>query len=217
MSRDRSAGPAGLARRAIIAFDRWLCRRQEIFPYSDDPDCILRAAIRPAPADLELSDGGRVRRGDPVIDLHLWNERVPSMDAHGPDFAWFAAFDRQFKRSLAELAAYLARHPELQSVHAVRIETAFGRAGGEMTRLGRRYGFDLVHRPENRRLGRRIHWFFAGFLFLALTWAYNPASLRGKRFVRHQDEFWMTRATLERRYGAGHGAAGERRRGAGAG
>ncbi len=215
MTRHRAARPARLARRAVIAFDRWLCRRQGIVAFSDHPDCILRVAVKPAPADIEFGDGGRVVRGRPVLDLHLWNERVPPMDRHGPDFAWFAAFDRCFKRSLVELAAHLARHPELDSVHAVRIETAFGRAGGEMVRLGRRYGFDLVERPESRRLLHRIHWFLAGFLFLALTWAYNPASLRGKRFVRHYDEFWMTRATLERRYGARPDRRGEGRRGAG--
>jgi hypothetical protein len=197
------APSGGLARRAVIAFDRWLQRRQGIFAYSAHPGCVLRANLKPAPADIALPDGAAVVRGRPILDLHLWNERAPQLPADGPLFDWFAAFDGAFRLSLAELAAYLEAHPELASVQALRIETAFGRADGDMERVGRRYGFAEVRRPEKRRLAARIHWFFAGFLFLALTWAYNPASLRGKRFQRQQDEFWISRAALERRYGAG--------------
>jgi hypothetical protein len=189
-----------LPRRAVIAFDKWLQRRQGIFSFCDDPACILRAGLKPAPVDVALPDGSRVERGRPILDLHLWNERAPLLPADGPPFAWFAAFDQRFRLSLGALAAYLRQHPELAAVHALRIETAFGRPDGDMERIGRRYGFEVARRADT--LGRRIHWFFAGFLFLALTWAYNPASLRGKRFRRQQDEYWISRAAFERRYGA---------------
>jgi hypothetical protein len=192
----------GLARRGVIAFDRWLRRRQGIFEFSTHPGCILLAGLKPAAADIALPDGTRILRGQPILDLHLWNERAPPLPADGPAFEWLAAFDSAFRLSLAQLASHLDRHPELAKVQALRIETAFGRPDGDMERVGRRYGFAAVRRPEAPSLGRRIHWFFAGFLFLALTWAYNPASLKGKRFRRQQDEFWMSRAALERRHGA---------------
>lgn len=199
--------PARVARGVIFALDRLLRRALGIFEYSTHPDCMLRAAIVPAPADLVLTDGSRIERGRPIVDLHLWNEHVPSMAQGGPDLAWVTAFDRQLRLSLSELAAYLTRHPELSAVHAVRIETAFGRPDADMNRIGRRFGFEIVRDSRPRGALARLHRFAANFLFLALTWAYNPASLAGKRFRRHHDEYWMSRAALEARYGASRAPA----------
>src|SRR6185295_2051517 len=83
----------GVARRGVIAFDRWLRRRQGIFEFSTHPDCILLAGLKPAAADIALPDGGRVVRGQPILDLHLWNERAPQLPADGPALEWLAAFD----------------------------------------------------------------------------------------------------------------------------
>jgi hypothetical protein len=192
---------ARLGRRAVFALDRFLRRRFAIAEYSGHADCILRAAIVPARIDRVLADGSAVVRGRPVADLHLWSERAPPLPPHGADLAWAVGFDRQLRISLAELAAYIARHPEL-GVDAVRLETFFGRPGIDMARFGRRYGFELARAGAAPGLGAQIHRFFAGLLFLALTWAYNPASLAGKRLRRQHDEFWMSRATLDARYGA---------------
>jgi hypothetical protein len=198
----RTGALAHAARRAVFALDALLRRRLGIVEYSSHPECMLRAAIVPSPGDLLLADGCTVRRGRPVADLHLWNERVPPMGRRGADLAWLAVFDRRLRVSLAELAHYLAAHPELAAVQAVRIETAFGRAGADMERIGRRFGFAIVRHAAAGTAGARLHRFLADFLFLALTWAYNPASLGGKRFRRQHHEYWMSRTALETRYGA---------------
>lgn len=191
---------ARAGRRAVFAFDALLRRRFGIVEYSSDPGCILRAAIVPARADLTLRDGTTVVRGQPIADLHLWSDRLPPMPPHGADLAWIAALDARLHHSLALLAAHL-RHPQRAAVHAVRLETFFGRPDADMARLGRRFGFELVRSGAARTLGGQLHRFFAGFLFLALTWAFSPATLRGKRFRRQHDEFWMSRAALDARYG----------------
>jgi hypothetical protein len=199
--RARRSVLARAARQAVFALDAVLRGRLAIFEYSAHAECMLRVAIVPAPADLALADGSAVVRGRPIADLHLWNEHVPAVPAGGADLAWLVHFDGRLRLSLCELAVYLRQHPG-NDVHAVRMETAFGRPDADMDRIGRRFGFQIVRHRAPRTLGSRIHRFFADFLFLALSWAYNPGSLDGKRFRRDHHEYWMSRTTLDDRYGA---------------
>jgi hypothetical protein len=180
--------------------DALLRRRLRIFEFSIDPECMLRAAIVPASGEVVLDDGSIVRQGQAIADLHLWNEHVPAVPPGGADLTWLVAFDTRLRRSLVELAAYLAR--TRSEVRAIRMETAFGRPGADMDRIGRRFGFQIVRGVRARTAGARLHRFFANFLFLALSWAYNPGSLAGKSFRRDHCEYWMSRDTLDALYGA---------------
>jgi len=105
---------------AVKGLDCLLRRCLDIREFSRDPDCILRLGVVRAGRDLALSDGTRIARGEPVGDLHLWNERVPPMPPEGPTLSWAVTFQKRMKRSLELLAAHVegqAMHVEGQAAH----------------------------------------------------------------------------------------------------
>jgi len=70
-------------------------------------------------------------------------------------------------------------------------------------------GFDIVNLTAQAGRWRRFTHFWENIFSRALMWTFNPASLRGKRFLRLQRyRLWMSRRTLLQRYGKktdGHG------------
>lgn len=92
------------ARALVRAFDRFLSRCYGIHPFSNDPDCLLRLGLARARKQVVLKDGTTVRPGDLVGDLHLWNDRIPSMPPAGANLAWGLGFQRRLRRSLELLA-----------------------------------------------------------------------------------------------------------------
>ena len=73
------SGPAATAMRIMRAFvrsiDRRLRKSFDIFEYSSDDTCIFRARLCHAERTLELPDR-IVSAGEPVLELHFWNEIV---------------------------------------------------------------------------------------------------------------------------------------------
>ena len=70
-----------------VGLDEWLRRQNGMLEYSDSPDCMLRVVRRRAECEMTLSDGVVVVRGDPILDLHFWNERVQELSAKGDSSA----------------------------------------------------------------------------------------------------------------------------------
>jgi len=75
-------GPATRLKRPLLAelvfaLDRGLQRLQGIFEYTHKPDCFFRIRFNRLRTEVVLSDGTVGRRGDRVVELHLWNERNP--------------------------------------------------------------------------------------------------------------------------------------------
>src|ERR1700681_4445282 len=58
---------------AVRQLDAALRRRQGIIEFTRDPQCILRLSAHRAEADVLLRDR-RVQRGEPIGEIHLWNE-----------------------------------------------------------------------------------------------------------------------------------------------
>jgi len=203
LTRDNQAVSAGLperrlAERSIQALDRMLRRYHGVFEFTDDPECIIRIAWRTAGRGFTLRRGGRVEPADTVVELHLWNEQLPPISDDGVDMAWGAAVDRQARRSLNLLAAYLATRPDIVAVHG---DTAFGCQMGEpqRARLAARYGFEIVDgRPGLRR---RLQYLCDDFMVWFLTRTFNPHTLKGKPFHRPRYDIWMSRDELDRRWG----------------
>ena len=193
--------------RAVRALDSLLRRANHVFEFSQHPDCVLRLSLGVGDRDLILSDGTHVHRGDPIGELHLWNERIPRMPRDGPDLAWALLFLRRFSRSLAELAAYVQAEPRFQEVQAFRGESSF--MGGEgLAQLAgpvQHLGFDTVPKqPDGKRVGwwQRFAEFWDGFYVMALMAAFNPGSLKGKRLWRmRRGQIWISRAVLLARHG----------------
>ena len=78
----------------IYRLDALLRHFYRIREFTDDPNCLLRLAMKPASTPLSLSDGTMIMPGDPVGELHLWNDhllpfrpvarRLAGRDGHTP-------------------------------------------------------------------------------------------------------------------------------------
>jgi hypothetical protein len=189
-----------LAERAIQGIDRVLRRWYGVYEFTDDRECIIRIALRAAGRDIPLRHGILVRSSDAVVELHLWNEQLPLISHDGVDMTWGAVVDRHVRRSLTLLAAHLAAHPNIAAVHG---ETAFGCQMGELqrARFAARYGFEIVGAKPG--LGRLVRHFCDDFVVWVLTRTFNPHGTKGKPFHRARHDIWMSRAELDRRWGAG--------------
>ena len=142
-----------------------------------------------------------VRAGEPVLVLHLWNERMPRLPQGGPDLAWAVTTHRLFVSSLRSMARHLQASPELSGIVAIFAVTSL--FNPESSASGahpmQRLGFTVIpHRSPSGRFGE----FWENFYAQALAWAYNPSdagsrhSLRGRR-----TEIWILAAELLARYG----------------
>jgi hypothetical protein len=175
-----------------------------IHDFTDDPDCVFRISLIRAATSLRFADGTHVGEGDPVLELHFWNEHLPIMPAAGPSVAWAGQLARQMRRSLHLLDRHLEREDPLREVVALSGATPFSSRLGmiQVLRTGRRFGFELFETDEEAERSYRLHTLFDSMLLWGLGWTFNRASLRGKALLRHRHQLWMSRARLHDRYGA---------------
>ena len=190
----------------VRAFDRMLSRRQGIFVFWDDPDCMFRAQIARAPHTLVLPDA-TIPSGAKVVGLHFWNEHMPHIPPEGPNLALGVRSRRMIAASFRVLAAEMHRDPRLAGAQALGGATALFAAGdgsgGE--RLFTRLGFTMS--PYRTRWGR-FGEFWENLYTWALMWAYNAVSLRQRRLIAlRRTEVWMTSGKFLRKYGAGEDPA----------
>ncbi|WP_322798238.1 YkoP family protein [Thermoflexus sp.] len=183
----------------VHQLDPVLRRVHRVWEFTEDPQCVLRVALSFSNQDLQLSDGTQIRRGDRIVELHLWNERIPRMPPEGPDLAWSLQFYRRLLASLRLVARWMEHHPEAGQARALRGETSMvDPARGLIQALG----FDLILLEQGARGWRRLRYQMDDFYVWLLMRTYNPASLRNRRL--HQLErvqFWISREAFLRRYG----------------
>jgi len=191
------------ARAGIRLIDTLLRRSLGVVEFSDDPGCILRIGLTRANRPRILSDGTAIRQGDPLCELHLWNERLPRMGPGGPDLDWALKMYRGMVYSLQLLARFLATSAEYADAVAVHGEGAVMR-GAELEQVQRlfvRLGFETAPRHAQTRGERFARW-WQNLYSTWIIWTFNPASLKGKRMsgLTHW-EFWMSRRAFMERYG----------------
>lgn len=190
-------------RAMVLGLERLLRRAGHVQEFTQDEECILRIALTTYKSEIELSDGTKIRCGDRICELHLWNEHVPPMPPEGPDLAWGVRFYRLAVKSLRSLAAYMERDG-LRDIVALGGQMAFLEKDGSpvLTVVAGRLGFDVVNLTARAgRWGRFTH-FWENIFSWALMWTFNPGSLRGKRFLRlKRYRLWMSRRALLERYG----------------
>jgi hypothetical protein len=191
---------------ALLApLDRYLRVRQRVLEYSGARTCILRIQLLSSAADVGLTDGTRLRRGERFIDLHLWNERVPAIPKRGPTLQWARQMNRYFAESLRDLAAYLAARPALDDVRAIRVNMSLGPAarGDQIARIVARYGFERVAAPRPRTLAERMHRLGENIFVSLLVLASNSRALKADTLRRDRTLAYLSRRSLERLHGAG--------------
>ena len=190
-------------RAMVLGLERLLRRQGRVQEFTRDEECILRIAFTASKHDVELSDGTKVRAGDRICELHLWNEHIPPMPLEGPDLRWGVRFYRLAVKSLRSLAAYITAE-ELEDIVALGGQMAFLEKDDSpvLASVAVQLGFDIVNLTAQGGRWRRFTHFWENMFSWALMWAFNPASLRGKRFLRLQRyRLWMSRRTLLQRYG----------------
>ncbi|MDH7488891.1 MAG: hypothetical protein QHH80_05235 [Anaerolineae bacterium] len=195
------------ARAGIRLIDYFVRRSLGVVEFTNDPDCILRISPARAAQARTLSDGTVIRPGDPLCEIHLWNERLPKMGPDGPDLQWGLAMYRGMVRSLELLARFLQTSAEYADAVAVHAEGAAmrGPEADQVQRLFARLGFDTAPRHAVTRRERFARW-WQKLYSTWLIWTFNPASLKGKRMsgLTHC-EFWISRRAFMERYGRASG------------
>ena len=184
----------------VFSLDRWLRRWHGVYEFTAHRDCLFRAERSFAEESLRLSDGVRVRRGDPLLKVHLWNEQMPLMGPGGPTIAWARRACRAIETSLRELARHVA-HSDLEPVVAVcadmRLATA--RQSAQLARIVSRFGFEA---GKDSRVGRPGWLRLVGenILMMLLVLATNPIALRAAVLRRDHARVMISRAKLLRLY-----------------
>jgi len=197
LAEKRSASWLG---QAVFALDRWLRRRCGSFEYCEHPDCVFRIQPSVAPHPMQLRDGTVVHAGEPALRLHFWNEHMPRMGRGGPSVRWARLLSRNVERSLRELAHYLDCRCDFDGVHVLFADMNLATAwqARQFRRIVVRLGFEPAPEQPHRGLLRHIG---EMILVLLLVIASNPVGLR--RALRgYQSRVYLSRATLEMRYGA---------------
>lgn len=209
-----SAWSASQARRAaptltwlgliIDALDWRLRRRLGVSEYTQAPDCILRMQIIRSADDLVLADGTCVRPDDRIIDLHIWSQQVPPMPDKGATLGWARRVNDLLRRSLHELASHLAARNDADDIVAVRAVAAFGcnARGDKISRIMSRFGFEIVEQHDAPSVAHKIRRFGENILISLMVLAYNPIALRSDTLTRGRVHGYLSRRTLDRRYGA---------------
>jgi len=180
-----------------------LRRAYGVYEFSTEPDCILRLALGRNEREAMLADGTHIAAGEHIGELHLWNERLPPMPQTGPDFRWALIMRRRLVRSLQLLAAYVENEMIWQNVRAFRGETALDlrRSQRGDTNPFARLGLELWP-AEPAGLLKRFTDFWENLYSWWLIWAFNPVSLRRKRFWHLQRcQLWISREALLSKYG----------------
>jgi len=197
--------PAYWLENAVFGLDRWLRRRQGVFEYTDDPACIFRIQRTQAVERVALSDSVRVEPGDPVLNLHLWNEHIPLMGHDGATVAWGRQLSRSIHASLRQLAAYLEANSDLDDITALRADMLLGTAeqSAQLARLSGRYGFEATAEPVPAGYWHSgsLHRFGENILMFLLVLATNPVAVGTPVLRRDHKLVYLSRAALERRYG----------------
>ena len=185
-----------MLRKLIRGIDACLRRGIGIVEFEQGEDALVRIGLGRAEREIQLSDATRLQPGDLLLELHFWNEHVMTLPSAGPTLRWAVSTRRQVTRSLHRLAVHLQRAPDLREVKALRIRPAF--AGRNLARnlnwIVAKHGFEIAtNSAEQTAASGAYRWLDSLWLWL-LTWAFNPRSLRGRRFRRQRQEFWMSRA-----------------------
>lgn len=202
------AGHAGTPRRSravprlarfmscgIFAMDAVLRRWYGVHVYSTADNVLLRIALTKSSARVVLEDGTLIMPGDPVIDLHIWNERVPALGLPEHSLVWACRVKNRIQASLRQLAHQLNDSTELHGYVAVHAEAIAltARSARRFARLAARFGLVQSTPAQPADWGR-------GMLSLLLRWACNPGGAAKRRLRPVRQEFWISTTQLRLRY-----------------
>jgi hypothetical protein len=177
-----------------------LRHQQGIIEYSQSPDCILRIQRAESSRALVLSDGTALKPGDPILNLHFWNEHIPTVPEKGMSWAWAKQVHLCLTASLSELAQYLKEHSEFRSVRALRADVSLDSTADPVLRGLERYGFEFVPDSIKPSFSERLHRLGENILISLFVLADNPKALRSDTLWRGRIPAYLSRNSLESKY-----------------
>lgn len=193
-------------RAAVRALDGRLRNKLNIVEFSDDPDCIFRVRLCEAYRDLPLPDG-EVKKGEPVAEVHWWNEHLPPLDEEGLDLKWAVKMRRMLITTHRLMAQQLLNNPAWRDVRAIGTTQSMFPAGegSDWERKIGRLGYIVI--PHENPSGR-IAEFFEGVWAWMIWHTYQAGTMRVKTpFEISRSDFWMSADELLKIYAPSERAA----------
>ena len=191
---------------AIFALDTRLRRRLAVVEYSAHPSCIFRLGIARSRRGLTLRDGTHLQAGDRVAHLHFWNEHMPPIPHNGATIGWARGVRQDAITSLRELAHYLVSRPDLHDVNVICADLPSGTEAQsrQVARIMAYFGFEVFNGHEPLSVGERIHRLGENILISLTVFAQNAAALRLDTLSRVRVPIYLSRRTLEEKFGSGN-------------
>jgi hypothetical protein len=174
----------------VRLIDYLLRKNLHVYEFTDDPGCLLRLQLTIAPHTIELGSQ-LVTKGDPVLGIHAWNERIPRLPEQGPSLEWAIRLRRLSVHSFGLVARELQKGGQYSPVKAIFGESTIfsfsSHTGG--LQMMQHLGFTII--PFHSATGK-FGEFWANLFSWWLMWAFNDVSLRSRDF-RHLErtEAWM--------------------------
>ena len=187
----------------VRRLDASLRRRQGIMEFTNDPECILRLSLHHSAREIYLTNR-LVRRGEPIGELHLWNEHILPMTPGGANMVWGSAMRRRLRASLVHLADFVQRDPVFRALEVFRGEVAFG-PGKDLDRtrcFAEGFGFEIRRRPVAVGPGGQIAALGEAIFLWGMMRTFNRGAMRHPARLPRPTwlQLFMTRETLLTRY-----------------
>jgi hypothetical protein len=187
----------------VAALDDRLRLRHGVIEYTSSSECLFRIQLVASDESYVLSDGTRIRRGDRVANLHVWNEQFPCFAGKGPTLAWARRVNQAFELSLRELAGFLHGRRDLDDVVAICANMSLEPAerSAQLVRFVGRFGFEPIAAASSCSFRQQMHWVGENILISMMVLARNAAALRADTLRRDRTLVFLSRRELRRRYG----------------
>ncbi len=188
-----------MLRKLIPKIDVSLRRRQGIFEFCEDSECIFRLSVTTAAQTPAVMNTGLPAEAR-IIEMHFWNENMPKLPDNGPDLAYAKRLRRATVSSLREIAAYI-QQPDKQDIKMLIGVTFLFHPGGATGAERFITGLGFSSLPYDAYMNR-VHRFWENIYLALIMWTYNKATLRARQvFSMPRTLIWMTRDELLDRYG----------------
>jgi hypothetical protein len=184
---------AVIPRISIKALDRILRHILGIQEFSREPGCVLRYSRTRSRTAVALPRGELVRPGDPILELHFWNDRL-SRDRKERSSPM--SLRSELRRSLALLAEQLQSNENFVDIRAVHATLA--RIPSRSCRIRHPFGCSLSTEPRSARW--RLHDCLENLLIHWLRWAFNPRHVKQKSLRLNRIELWISVSELRARF-----------------
>lgn len=178
-------------RAGIRLIDHMIRRSLKLVEFSADPECILRIQLSRSAHSVDLG-ALMMLKDDPILAIHVWNEHMPKISSQGADLQWALKLRHMLMHSFKLLAEELKRDPQFTHLTAICGTSAMfsftDHVGG--LRMMQHLGFTVL--PYHRPLGK-FGEFWENLFAWGMMWAYNEASLHGRKFWHLQrTEIWIS-------------------------